>query len=229
MKKIIYSIILSIPLISCAQGIRVQPGGTPTPVPVFDIVSISNLIYSISININSNAVTDLASNIAFNVSSNNSYTIVTNVVNNYQTNAIITTLTNTIAPYDEYALVRYASNIVFERYWLDFGKTNALGQRVIYGHLIDSNFPPAIFLDITNLTPNSMISFNVTSPNTSPNPTRTIFLNTNVFQYPRFDTNGWFKNASGYGKILTNGNEFRMTIKTNDSGLSTLWQINTQP
>jgi hypothetical protein len=219
MKKLICSLLTAIPLACSGQGARIQPGGVPTPVPIYDTITISNLIRNLTLAINSNTVFTLASNTA--------YTVATNTVSGATSNSFNLLATNTFSAFDDYFLVRTFSNIITERYALDFSRTNSAGQPINYAHLIYSNFPAAVIFDVTNIAPNRMLSFNVTLKTV---PIKSILFPTNTFWPPRFDTNGWaITSASYWGRVLTNGNEFRMTIKTNEAGLSTTWHIYTQP
>lgn len=95
---------------------------------------------------------------------------------------------------------------------LDFGRTNTLGQGLIYASSVATN--DVVFTSITNLTQWGLLSLNVVASGAN----RTIY----VPQWPHFITNGWFSTNGFYGMVLTNGNEFRLTVQSNLT-LSTTW------
>jgi hypothetical protein len=60
MNKTLFALFLSCSLSSYGQGTRFQPGSVPTPVPVFNTIQFSNLIYSITVNVVSNVLANQA-------------------------------------------------------------------------------------------------------------------------------------------------------------------------
>lgn len=140
----------------------------------------------------------------------------------YFTNAdgtIVVTLTSTLtnnpsaAIRDGYIFAPQPNSTIATNYFLlDFGKTNLLAQPLIYASAIATN--DVVFTGTTNLLQWGVLSANVVASGAN----RTIY----VPQWPHFITNGWFSSNGFYGIVLTNGNEFRLTVQSNLT-LSTTW------
>ncbi len=96
--------------------------------------------------------------------------------------------------------------------WLDFGLTNDSGP-IVYQTLIATN--NVNFLGPTNAEIWRLISLNVFASGAD----RTLSIPTNL---PHLNTNGLILGGSTFRLVLTNGNEFRITLQSNLS-LSTLW------
>lgn len=96
------------------------------------------------------------------------------------------------------------------RYWLDMQHTNALGQIDIYATLTPTN--DAQFELPTNGFRGGLLSFNVLARGAD----RTLFFPTN---FAAFNTNdgGLARAGSRFVVHLTNGNELRWTIQSNDT------------
>lgn len=97
-------------------------------------------------------------------------------------------------------------------YWWDFGLTNDAGP-IVYQTVFATN--NVNFLGVTNVRQWAQISMNVVARSAD----RTISIPTNL---PHLNTNGLQIGGSTYRLVLTNGNEFRITIQSNIT-LSTIW------
>ena len=103
------------------------------------------------------------------------------------------------------------------RYQLDFGHTNAIGATNIYATLRATN---DVRFDMpTNGIRGSLLSFNVVAAGAN----RVIYMPTNL---PHLDTNeaGFALSGSLYTLVLTNGNEFWMSLQSNQT-LSTITRV----
>jgi hypothetical protein len=104
------------------------------------------------------------------------------------------------------AVVSAATN----RYWMDMAHTNSHGQVDIYATITPTN---DIQLELpTNGFRGGLLSVNVLARGAN----RTIFF---PIQFSAFNTNdaGMALKGSRYVLVLTNGNEFRFTIQSNDT------------
>lgn len=103
-----------------------------------------------------------------------------------------------------------------DRYAMDFKRTNALGQILIYGSIVATNNAR---LEITNCVQWSLLSINVIASGA----TVRVLL---PYPLPHLSTNGFTifttNSITNYSLFLTNGNEFRLTLQSNVT-MSTLW------
>lgn len=125
--------------------------------------------------------------------------------------------TNLVSLRDGFMMGVASKSVNTNQYWWDFGKaTNGLHE--IYASLDGTN--SVQFLGVTNGLMWQPFSFNVVARGGN----ITMYMPTNL---PHFNTNFWTLSGSLYALTLTNGNEFRMTLQSNQSGgsptLSTLW------
>lgn len=212
---------LYILLVSCSlcygQGSRLQPGGVPTPVPVFDVTTLSNLVQQIVFQVTSNTVYNIVTNIS--QSNNISFVVFSN--------SVTTILTNIPSILEEYSLFPSVPGTFINQYILDFGRKDTNNQPIIYAHLLATN--DCYIAALTNLvnTSNSplvmsggMLSFDVIASNAN----RVMYFPTNIFRYPNFKTNSWTVSGTNYVLTLTNGNELRVTCRTNSVAFSITWQ-----
>lgn len=103
------------------------------------------------------------------------------------------------------------------RYALDFQRTNATGQILMYQSILATN---SVRMDFTNMRRWSLLSVNIVASGTNvlvvfPSPVPHLYTN----GLTPFITNG----LTNYSLWLTNGNEFRGTFQSNAVGISTLW------
>ena len=205
MKKILLALFLSSSF-ALAQGTRIQPGGVPTPVPVFDITTLNSAVSNISFQIfqtyfatnqmiGSNQIIDLTSNVLI---INTNISIINNFISNYFVSDGSLSAGFIFTP----ALQFTGSN----DYWLDWGLTNAGGFHLIYGALVATN--NVYFLGPTNLCQWRPLSFDIIASGGN----RTISLPDST-QYIK--TNGLTHIGNHYDLILTNGNLFGITYQSN--------------
>lgn len=100
---------------------------------------------------------------------------------------------------------------------LDFMATNGAGQRLLYAYYVATS---DVRVYTTNTAIGRMLSYNIVASGGN----RKLYYPTNTFHYPNFTTNGWTLTGPYYTLILTNGNELRMSHRTNTAVFSTLWQ-----
>lgn len=190
MKKILAILLLSTSL-CLGQGNRLQPGGVPTPTPVFDISSITLII--------SNSLTVVNSNIY------NLYTYITNI-NNFISNYYVTdgSLGSGFIMQPVYQSVQ-----TNEYYW-DWGQTNAGGFPQLWASLKATN--TVQFLGPTNLVQWRPFSFDVVASAGN----ELIYIPTNLtFLKTNYGNNNLYISNQNYALYLTNGSLFRMSFQSN--------------
>lgn len=93
--------------------------------------------------------------------------------------------------------------------WVDFSRTNSLGEELIYGTMTATN---NVFLyGLSNCVRGSLVSFNVIAASTN----RLLSISTNLIPHP--DTNVWTLSGARYQVLLTTNHEARITFQSNDT------------
>lgn len=100
-------------------------------------------------------------------------------------------------------------------YWLDFGRTNTRGQRLIYQSVNGTN--NVMFWGLTNCNRWDLLSLNVVSVTTN----RWVFFPTTL---PHFDTNGMtLFDTRGWGLLLFTNHNLVFTLQSNALTMTTIW------
>jgi hypothetical protein len=98
-------------------------------------------------------------------------------------------------------------------YWIDFG---TLFGGPMYGSILATNQYTCLF-GLTNCARGKMFSINVDPSGAN----TTVLFPTNLF--PHLNTNGLSTLGSFYSITITNGNEFRLSLQSNWTTLSSTW------
>jgi hypothetical protein len=142
-------------------------------------------------------------------------TISNSIVNNFNTS--ITNYANTAirdgVEVFPFALSNTAPTAAV--YWMDSGRTNAQGQRLIYQSINATN--GVMLWGLTNCQRWDLLSMNIVASSTN----RWIYFPTNL---PHFDTNGMTLEASrGWGLLLFTNHNLVFTLQSNALTMTTIW------
>jgi len=124
--------------------------------------------------------------------------------------------TNVSATLDGFKMSPAVSTATTNSYWWDFGKTNALGQKLIYATLNATN--TVNFLGATNGQLWSLLSVGVLANGAD----RNILFPTNL---PFFSTNNMTLTNGAYLLTLSNNTLLRFTLESNEFGLESQWVV----
>jgi hypothetical protein len=93
--------------------------------------------------------------------------------------------------------------------WIEMGRTNSNGERLIYGTMTATNH--VYLFGLSNAVRGSLLSFNVIASGGS----RSITINSNLV--PHFDTNVWTVAGARLQVLLQQNHEARLTFQSNDT------------
>lgn len=148
------------------------------------------------------------------------------VANSNGINAVIKhpaqSLTNTVAIFDGVLITPFSTTNIDQAhaYWLDFGKSNALGQNLIYQSVTATT--NIVFWGITNCSRWRLLSVNVLASGRD----CTVYFPTNL---PHLGTNTLtYAVGKGWGVVVSNGQNAVLTLQSNANTMSSIWTISDQ-